>query len=291
MSFYAPQLTKKEQHQRSDLSHFLRLIDALNSLHWYDYNVPSNVWCIAEIPIVPISMYDISHKSSQVRPSEEDVVKPQNSTAVRMIFAFSPSGLKTGPIFLIRDTMVRQHWFTPLETTPYAQHAGITQFTISQWFPTHGVTLCTNSSTMTKKDMHMVFIELNTQIRMISSSHAKKLVLVPSLFGLGVPGLCDICDKYRFDFARFPKSISPEIDPFEKVLYTKFLSAMYNTERHLDSILYATRHTIHMKLILAIAGYNSITPAEAILSFRACRIWPLKTRFADFHPSWPRFLS
>ena len=282
MGDLSPISTRIENKKESLIFNFVRHIDAKNASNSYGYNNPENVWCVAEVPILPMSFYDLDSDNYNAT----DYTKPmstshRDNTSVRMYFAFSANGLKTGPVFLIKQYDLQGKWFQPLDDILYSDSTDVHEFTSEKWFPMDSIALCTGSTEMTATDIDKVFSHLNDQIRSISNKNDMKLMFIPAFFANENCGLHHVCDRYHMEFVRFPKKVHSDIDPFQNSIFSLILSAMSKEEHRLDRLHLASRYTIQMKLMLGISGFNAITTAIIVLSFEKCRMWPLKTRLED----------
>ena len=113
---------------RSDLWNFASHLDTLNDFNNNDFNVLDNFWSLAEVPILPISFFDLETGARRGLSVHDFQNTPGDDAYVYMVFAVSPSGAKTAPMFLIRKPFLRGQWFFPLDEEIYRNGYSIREF-------------------------------------------------------------------------------------------------------------------------------------------------------------------
>ena len=109
------QMTFSINNLRSDLRTFAMNLDVLNTFNDYDFFKATNVWSLAQVPLLPVSHFDLQEGVRKGLSIEESQQSRGNDAYVNMIFAFSPAGFKTAPIFTIHLSLI--HISEP--TRPY----------------------------------------------------------------------------------------------------------------------------------------------------------------------------
>ena len=266
---------------RNDLRTFRMHLDVLNSFNDYDFFKARNTWSLAEVPLMPVSHFDLQEGLTKGISLQDSHNSPGNDAYINMIFAFSPAGFKTAPIFIIYKPFLRGEWFFPLDDTLYNDGARNHPFTSSSWVPRNGSVHCVKTNSLTKGDMSSIISHINKEIRQYTPFSDNVLLIVPEHFPDSVPSFLHICEDNKIQATRYPESAERKLDPFNKTLFTGILKTMQYEERILDLLHFASRNTIQMKIMLGVMGFNGINTFDIITAFESSCLWPLDGRFAE----------
>ena len=151
-------------------------LEVLNTFNDYHFNRSRNMWSLAEVPMLPMSMYDLQTGTRKGVTLHDNPSLYEDDGYVTMIFAISPTGLKTSPMFMIRKPYLRGKWFFPLDGTVYFGEGIVSELTSSAWVPRNASVHCLKGTELGKDDMSALLRHLNREIRACRRNRGRNVV-------------------------------------------------------------------------------------------------------------------
>ena len=170
-----------------ELLNFRNSILTYNDFQGGQFEKPQNVWCLCRMPLFP----------KTTRFARQDVenipATPSMDAPVSLLYAVSPTGKKTPPVFLIERETFDARWFYPLDPEKYSNEDGPHDFTTCKWLPRDAKPMCVQGPLLTDAELEQVFQHWKKFINRQIGDAEWILMLIPDGFSSKVRFMFSIC--------------------------------------------------------------------------------------------------
>ena len=196
------------------------------------------------------------------------------------VVATSASGQKSDPFLIFEGVYQMERWFQPLNDKVFKGADGQPEwFAREGWMPSGSVVTGTENGSMDQGTITAFAEHFNREVRKHVPQSQRVLLILDGHASRTGHDWLEICELYNISVVQLPANTTHFLQPNDDEVNKAFKRGVRTVR---DSILHRALvdfGDMHLKLIMAVAGYRAITEDIIRTSFKNVGLWPMDYSF------------